>query len=377
VCSAQSRNAPPYEIYAGYAWQSNTFNGLPGYKQGMNGWQAGVGFPAWHGLRARVEFSQFTGNNLGANEKVFAITGGGQYEHAVGREKLFVDAMFGDVAMNRYWGPGGGPGETASFTTMLGGGGDTPVSHHLALRIEGDWRNENLALIKSVTSTTPYRVPGLPQNFAVLSTSLVWIPKLGVTRGSMDGVTGLRKPVEQELIFESLNSFGHFHIFANSWWSYLNVAGAEYVRHSWGHGAGARLDYVAEILPVSVIRQPPVANLYGVNRSGTRRTAIAGLGVSPIGLRMMWLEKHTVRPYYEIKGGMIGFTKKAISPYSSYENFTLQQAVGAQVHLADRWDLRGSIGVFHFSNAFIVPSNPGIDEMAWSAGLSYHLKKGV
>jgi len=29
---------------------------------------------------------------------------------------------------------------------------------------------------------------------------------------------------------------------------------------------------------------------------------------------------------------------------------------------------------FHFSNAFVVPSNPGIDEMMYQGALSYHLK---
>lgn len=371
---AQTVATPPYQIYAGYVWQSNYFNGLPGAHNGMNGWQAGVGFPAWHNLRPRVEFSRFTGTNLGANEQVFSVMGGGQYEHAIGRERLFVDAMFGDLGMNRYWGPQGDPGESASFTTSLGGGVDTPIDHHFAIRVEADWRNENLALIKAVNSTTPYRVPGLPQNFALISTSLVWMPKEASTRGASQGNFS-HAPVEQELITESLNSFGHFHIFANSWWSNLNVAGLEYDRHSWGYVAGARMDYVAEILPVVILRQPSVTDLYGNVRSGANRTAVPGLGLSPIGLRMMWLDQHAVKPYYEIKGGMIGFTKKSLSDYASYENFSLQQSLGAQVRLTNQWDMRASISFFHFSNAFVVPINPGVDEMAWSAGLSYKFKK--
>lgn len=375
-CSAQVSSSAPYEIYAGYMWQSNTFNGLPGATKGMNGWQAGLEFPAWHGLRPRVEYSHFSAENLGANDKAFAIAGGGMYEHFVGREKLFADAMFGDIGMNRYWGPNGLPGETASFTTMLGGGLDTPIGRHLAIRIEGDWRNENLALIQSTQWTAPYRVPGMPANMAVLSTSLVWKPVLGVRRGSADGISWQRKPVEQELIFSSLNSFGHFHLFANSWWSYLNVAGVEYARHSWGYAAGARLDYVAELLPVAIFRQPTLTDVWGNNLGYGARTTIAGLGVSPVGLRMMWFEGRAVRPYYEVNGGIIGFTHKAISQYSAYENFMLQQAVGAQVHLNDRWDMRASIGLFHFSDAFVVPSNPGIDAVNWNAGLSYHLRRG-
>src|SRR5947209_18555251 len=41
------------------------------------------------------------------------------------------------------------------------------------------------------------------------------------------------KGPESELIFEGLGSFGHFHVFAYSWWSYLDVGGIEYDRHSW------------------------------------------------------------------------------------------------------------------------------------------------
>jgi hypothetical protein len=72
---------------------------------------------------------------------------------------------------------------------------------------------------------------------------------------------------------------------------------------------------------------------------------------------------------------MIGFTHKALSEQASYENFTLQQSVGIQFKLADRWDCRAGLSDFHFSNGFIVPSDPGIDEMSYNAGLSFHLTK--
>jgi opacity protein-like surface antigen len=371
--SAQSTVPAPYQIYGGYSWLSNSFNGIPGARQSMNGWNAGVGLPAWHGLRTRIEFDRFTSDNLGANEKVWALMGGGQYEHALGHEKLFAEALFGDLAMNRYWGPNGLPGETASFTEKFGGGVDTPIGRHLAIRVEGTFQNENLALIRAVTRQLPYRVPGLPQNFANLQTSLVWMPKAGVARGlPSSGIASPNNVIKQEFILESLNSFGHIHIFANSWWSYLNVAGVEYDRHSWGYAIGARMDYVAEVLPVVIFRQPSKTDVYGNNRSGTQRETIEGLGISPIGLRMMWFDRHAVKPYYEVKGGMIGFTKKAISQDASYENFSLQQSLGAQFRLSSRMDFRAGISHFHFSNAFVVPSNPGIDEMSWNAGISIH-----
>jgi len=44
-----------------------------------------------------------------------------------------------------------------------------------------------------------------------------------------------------------------------------------------------------------------------------------------------------------------------------------------QLKLTDRSDLRTGFQVFHQSNGFAVPSNPGLDEMMVNAGFSYHL----
>jgi hypothetical protein len=47
--------------------------------------------------------------------------------------------------------------------------------------------------------------------------------------------------------------------------------------------------------------------------------------------------------------------------------------MGVQVRINQRWGLRlGLFGDFHFSNAFIVQSNPGLDVMNANLGLSYH-----
>ena len=46
---------------------------------------------------------------------------------------------------------------------------------------------------------------------------------------------------------------------------------------------------------------------------------------------------------------------------------------GVQVKVDDRWGVRlGLFGDFHFSNAFIVPANPGLDVMNANLALSYH-----
>ena len=367
-----AQSAPPFEIEGGYTWQSNAFNGLPGSQNGLNAWDANVAFPAWHNLRFKIDFTQYMGTNFGAKQKGFSITGGGQYEHTIGRERIFGEALFGNLGMNKFWGPNGGAGETASFISVLGGGLDTPINRHFAIRVQGDFRHDYLSLAHSATDSTPYRVPGLPTNFASFSSGLVWIPRLGSS--SLTQPSAQRSPVESELQFEDLNSFGHFNIFANSWWSYLHVAGVEYDRHSWGKFIGARMDYVAEILPVSIFKQPSVTDVWGNPHSSTF-TTLYGLGISPIGLRMMWRDGREWKPYYLIKTGVIAFNHKAISQDAGYLNFSLQQSVGMQFRLTRRWDMRAGIEHFHFSDGFIVPSNPGIDEMSYSTALSFHLGK--
>jgi len=371
---AQSGASAPYQVFGGVTYLSNSFNGTPGARQPLIGWDASVGFPAYRHLRFTIDFSKYSGENLGAPQNAYFIMGGGEYERHFHREGLFVKALVGEGGIDRNWGAMAVRGGTASFATFVGGGADTPITRQFAIRVEGGFQHTNFALIESSTSPIPYRSPGLPNYFGRISTGLVWTPRVKPTSESLEnkGPKLPGKPVDGELIVEGLNSFGHYHVFAYTWWSYLHVGGVEYDRHSWGSFLGARMDYVAEILPVAFLRQPSKTDVFGDPLSKGHMTT-EGLGVSPIGLRMLWRDGKNWKPYYLIKGGMIGFTHKALSEQGSYENLSLQQSVGIQVRLRPRLDFRAGLSDFHFSNGFIVPNNPGIDEMSYNAGLSFHL----
>lgn len=364
----------PYQIFGGFSALSNSFNGLPGSHSPLIGWDAAVAFPAWHNVRFKLDVSGFNGENLGAPQNAFFIMGGAQYDHAWHRERLFAHALFGDGGLNRNWGPNGALGGTASFAVLLGGGVDTPISPHFAFRVEGDMQHTNFALIQSRSNPVPYRIPGLPTYFGRFTTGIVWTPRLASSNSITNRTPNPHgEPADSEVIFESLNSFGHYHIFAYSWWSYLNVAGVEYDRPAWGRFLGAQMDYVAEILPIAILRQPSKTDVFG-DPLTTEHKTVAGIGISPIGLRLIWRNGKEWKPYYTIKAGMIGFDEKALSEYASYEDFTLQQSIGMQFRMTNRWDFRAGISDFHFSNAFMVPNNPGIDEMAYNVGLSLHFK---
>jgi hypothetical protein len=181
-----------------------------------------------------------------------------------------------------------------------------------------------------------------------------------------------KQPVESELIFEGLASYGNYRIFAAGTGSKLYTGGVEYDRHSWGSFLGARVDYVAEILPLVLLDTPTKSYPWGYPET-TARHIVPGLGISPIGFRMMWRPQKTIRPYITAKGGVIGFTEKVLATNATYEDFSLQSGFGVQVMMKKRIGLRlGLWGDYHFSNAFMVPVNPGIDVMNANLGLSYH-----
>jgi hypothetical protein len=376
---AQSQPAPPVEIYGGYSWLSNSFNGVPGSRQGLNGGNAGVAFQPWHHLRFRMDYSLYRGVNLGDPQHAFAIMAGGQYEVNFHRERFYAVALAGEAGMNGTWFKpdnghykNGNTGEIASFEEFLGGGADTPIASHVAFRVEGGVQHSNFNPITELPTGRPYHLDGIPNYFGRISAGIVWTPRLGSS--SQTAVSHV--PVESEIIIEGLNSVGHFHLFANSWWSYLTTAGVEYDRHSWGNLVGAHVDYSAEILPVVILRQPSKTDEFGNQRSRTFET-VPGIAVLPIGVRLIWNDGGRIKPYYVIKGGLTGYTQKAFSQDASYENFALDQSVGLQFRVTERTGFRAGVGVFHQSNGFVVPSNPGLDAMNWNVGISYRLGKGA
>ena len=377
--AAPPQSSAPFQIYGGYSWLSNSFNGVPGSRQALNGWNAGVAFPQWHHLRFKLDYSMYRGNNLGDPQHAFFIMGGGQYGTTFHRERFYAEALAGEGSLNGTWFStansgykNGNTGTIASFAEFLGGGIDTPIGLHTAFRVEGGVQHSNFDPITPDTEgSVPYHLAGIPDYFGRISAGVVWIPRLGsVIRSPSQPAS--RAPQESEVVFESLNSVGHIHLFAITWWSYLNIGGIEYDRHSWGRFIGADVDYSAEFLPAVILRQPSKTDIWG-NRQSHSFETIPGIGLLPIGVRLIWFDDARFKPYYVIKAGMTAYTHKAFSQYASYENFALDQSVGIQLRLNGRIGFRTGFGFFHQSNGFVVPSNPGLDEMNWNAGLSYHL----
>jgi hypothetical protein len=172
VLHAQWEVQSRYQVYGGYSFLSNSFNGVAGSRQPMNGWDAALAFPAWHNLRFKIDVSAYRGTNLSAPQNAFFIMEGGQYSWRIKKESLFVEGLIGNGGINKDWGANKTSGETASFSTLIGGGLDTPLTRHIAYRVGGGFQYSYFSL--AGVNNAPYRIPGLPTYFGRISTGVVW-----------------------------------------------------------------------------------------------------------------------------------------------------------------------------------------------------------
>jgi len=173
---AQTDFSSRYQLYGGYSFLSNSLNGVSGSQQPLNGYEVAFAIPPWHNLRYKMNLFQYCGTNLGAPQHPYFVLAGGQYGRNFGRENAFVEALARIGNVNANWGANNTIGGTASFSAVLGGGVDTPLSPRFALRIQGDYQYAYFKQVASRVALTgvPTYVPGLPTNFARISTGIVW-----------------------------------------------------------------------------------------------------------------------------------------------------------------------------------------------------------
>jgi hypothetical protein len=141
----------------------------------------------------------------------------------------------------------------------------------------------------------------------------------------------------------------------------------EYDRHSWGTLLAARADYVAEIMPVILLNEPAK---YGINSIALTkaRQVECGVGIYPIGGRLLWRRNRTFKPYLGTKAGILHFEKNVLSTEGARFNYSLQLGTGVEMRMSRRVDLRLGCSDLHFSNGDTARHNPGIDFIYLNAG---------
>jgi hypothetical protein len=186
------------------------------------------------------------------------------------------------------------------------------------------------------------------------------------------------KPVEgrgrrSELVYEGMVSYGNYKVFGGAENAKLYAAGIEYDRELWPKVFHTRVDGVLEILPVVLLTQPQRTDIWGDTLTRSRKI-VPGVGITPVGFRLLWRDGQRIMPYFEVKGSVIGFTQKALSSEATYENWSFHLTQGLKVKLRGKYDLRlGVLSDLHFSDAFVVRANPALDVMNVNVGVVYHL----
>jgi hypothetical protein len=203
----------------------------------------------------------------------------------------------------------------------------------------------------------------------VAFTIAVLVAAPGTTR-AQERVPAPKRLPEPQITIEGGSSVGNIHVFAYAADRRIHPIGIEYDRHSWGGLFGARVDYVAEFLPVVLLNEPAVYGTDSRALSTARRTHY-GVGFSPVGVRLLWRRNSNLKPYLIGKGGVLYFRDHVLSSEASKLNFSAQFGGGLQTTLRPGMDLRVGYSDFHFSNGDDSKRNPGIDFMYINAGLVF------
>lgn len=188
-----------------------------------------------------------------------------------------------------------------------------------------------------------------------------------------------------EIFFEGYVSKMVFKFAGGELASMIYYGGIEYDRHNseisrtgalrfWDRPAKllhARQTYVFEVLPVDLVRQPTHTDYWG-DPLGPGRKTNPGIAISPLGFRWIWRDEKALRPFWTVKLGEALFAEKAFGTNASYENFTVNSAIGFQARLNATTDFRVGCAYQHVSNAY-TNADPGLDTIGPSFGIVYHL----
>jgi hypothetical protein len=193
------------------------------------------------------------------------------------------------------------------------------------------------------------------------------------------------KSESSEIFFEGYISKMVFKFAGGELASMIYYGGIEYDRHSsrfsstravrfWDRPAQvlhAHSTYVFEVLPVDLVRQPTHTDYWG-DPLGPGRKTNPGIAISPLGFRWIWRDEKALRPFWTVKLGEALFAEKAFGTNASYENFTVNSAIGFQARLTATTDFRLGCAYQHVSNAY-TNADPGLDTIGPSFGIVYHL----
>jgi hypothetical protein len=127
----------------------------------------------------------------------------------------------------------------------------------------------------------------------------------------------------------------------------------------------AELSFTSQVIPFALLREP---YFIGTNVQALRNVPPItetrknyGAGASPAGVRVNFLPRKKMQPFFGIEGGFLYFSKTAISPLASQFNFTVDGRAGVEFPLSFGRAVSFAYMFQHMSNAYIAQQNPGVD----------------
>lgn len=133
------------------------------------------------------------------------------------------------------------------------------------------------------------------------------------------------------------------------------------------------LKYIAEIIPVILIKQPQQGHTTSgnpVDLPGEKQT-IYGAGVSPVGLQMNFCRGGTLQPYINGTAGVLYFSDNVPVANSSNFNFTFGFGGGVEIWYLENQSIYLGYKYQHISNGYTAPQNPGVDSNLFYAGIAW------
>ncbi len=183
--------------------------------------------------------------------------------------------------------------------------------------------------------------------------------------------------VEQEVLIEGLYSYGNYKIFASGYDDKLYTAGVEYNRHSWGNFLKGADGLRRRIPALCSSQQAAPHRSMGQSNSNFRKEYSAdtstALGFRPSASGSSGAAIRASGRFLRPKAACWASPRKLRQPRPRMRTSACNRwAAFRSRSTTDGECASGLFGDFHFSNAFIVPANPGLDVMNANLALSYH-----
>jgi hypothetical protein len=130
--------------------------------------------------------------------------------------------------------------------------------------------------------------------------------------------------------------------------------------HPSGHFLFLRFDYMMQAVPVYALHQPKYYNYDSVALTTERRTTF-GVGLLPVGERMILNPNMKLQVALYANGGFAYFTRRILSEGATRFNIALQFGATFQYPVTHNSSILAGYCIDHLSNSNIHDKNPGLD----------------